>query len=284
MATRRLRLLSLLVTAILAFGACTERSERDRWGGRALRRPAPGPGPKAGRTSRFPTSRTASSTSRWSSSARTTTAAGARPTTRACSTSARTSPTAHVAYIENVPEGRRLRAGVPEPGAQGLQLHHRHVVRLHGPDGGRRRGVPGHHLPPPDRVQVERHELRQLLRRDGGLQVPRRHARRVAGQEGRQSQDRLHGDVPDPGGAPPRQRDHARRQEDLPRVHDGHPLHQHLARPGQGEGRRRVAVRRRRPGRVHRRRHRCRRGRRPGEGQVGGHLRPPGVVQGRRAA
>ena len=47
-------------------------------------------------------------------------------------------------------------------------------------------------------------------------------------------EDRLHGHVPDPGGAPPRQRDHARRQEDLPRMHDGHPLHQHLARPGQG--------------------------------------------------
>ena len=28
--------------------------------------------------------------------------------------------------------GRRLRAGLPEPVAQGLQLHHRHVVRLHG--------------------------------------------------------------------------------------------------------------------------------------------------------
>jgi hypothetical protein len=81
----------------------------------------------------------------------------------------------------------------------------------------------------PDRLQVERHELRQLLRRDGGLQVPRRHARGLARKEGRRHQDRLHGDVPDPGGAPARQRDHARRQEDLPRVHDGHPVHQHLA-------------------------------------------------------
>ena len=46
---------------------------------------------------------------------------------------------------------------------------------------------------------------------------------------GRQPEDRLHGHLPDPGGAPPRQRDHARRQADLPRVHDGRPLHQHLA-------------------------------------------------------
>ena len=127
------------------------------------------------------------------------------------------------------PRGRRLRAGLPQPGAQGLRLHHRHVVRLHGPDGDRRRGVPGPYLPAPDRLQVERQELRQLLRRDGGLQVPRRHARRVARQGRRQPEDRLHGDLPDPGGAPPRQRDHARRQGDLPRVHDGRPVHQHLA-------------------------------------------------------
>ena len=69
---------------------------------------------------------------------------------------------------------------------------------------------------------------------------------------------------------------------DLPRVHDGRRVHQHLARPDQGEGRRDRAVRRRRAGRVHGRRHRCRRGRRPGEGQVGRHLRPPGLLQGRR--
>ena len=146
-------------------------------------------------------------------------------------------PDAHVAYIELVPEGADSEQVFRSLVAQGLQLHHRHVVRLHGPDGGGRRGVPRHHLPPPDRLQVERQELRQLLRRDGGLQVPRRHARRIARQEGRQPEDRLHGDLPDPGGAAPGQRDHARRQADLPRVHDGHPLHQHLARPGQGAGR-----------------------------------------------
>ena len=67
---------------------------------------------------------------------------------------------------------------------------------------------------------------------------------------------------PIPEETPPRQRDHARRQGDLPRVHDGHALHQHLARPGQGARRRGVAVRRRRPGRLHRRRHAGRRRRR----------------------
>ena len=40
-------------------------------------------------------------------------------------------------------------------------------------------------------------------------------------------------------------------------------VHQHLARPDQGEGGRRRAVRRRRPGRVHRRRHAGGRRRRP---------------------
>ena len=160
------------------------------------------------------------------------------------------------------PRRRRLRAGLPQPVAQGLQLHHRHVVRLHGPDGDGRRGIPRHHLPAPDRLQVERQELRQLLRRDRGLEVPRRDARRIARQEGRQSQDRLHGDLPDPGGAAPRQRDHARRQADLPRVHDGHPVHQHLARPGQGARRGSLAVRRRRRRRLHRRRHPGRRRRR----------------------
>ena len=58
-------------------------------------------------------------------------------------------------------------------------------------------------------------------------------------------------------------------KSDLPGVHDGRPVHQHLARPGQGAGRGGVAVRRRRAGRVHGRRHAGRRRRRAGEGQVG---------------
>ena len=172
------------------------------------------------------------------------------------------------------PRGRGLRAGLPQPRAQGLRLHHRHVVRLHGPDGDRRRGVPGPDVPPPDRLQVERQELRQLLRRGRGHEVPRRDARRLPRQGRRQPEDRLHGHVPDPRGASPGQRDHAWRQGDLPRVHDGRPLHQHLARPGEGARRRRLALRRGRPGGLHRRRHPGRGGRRQGEGQVGRHLRP----------
>ena len=45
-----------------------------------------------------------------------------------------------------------------------------------------------------------------------------------------------------------------------------------------------LAVRRRRPGRLHRRRYAGERRRGPGEGQVGGHLRPPQLVQGRAPA
>ena len=96
-------------------------------------------------------------------------------------------PDAHVAYIELVPEGADSEQVFRSLVAQGLQLHHRHVVRVHGPDGDGRRGIPRHHVPAPDRLQVQRQELRQLLRRDGGLQVPRRDARRIARQEGRQS-------------------------------------------------------------------------------------------------
>ena len=68
-------------------------------------------------------------------------------------------------YVEkNVPERshrlyrerarrRRLRAGDPQPGAQGLQADLHHLVRLYGSDRRRGRGVPGHHVHPPQRLQ-----------------------------------------------------------------------------------------------------------------------------------
>ena len=98
---------------------------------------APVSGPLAPRaSSRSPMSKRASSTSRWSSSDHMTTPAGARPTTRACATSARTSRT-RTSPMSRTSSKRRLRADLPKPGAQGLRLHHRHLVRLHGPDGAR---------------------------------------------------------------------------------------------------------------------------------------------------
>ncbi len=48
---------------------------------------------------------------------------------------------------------------------------------------------------------------------------------------------------PIPEETAPRQRDHARRQADLPRVHDGRPVHQHLARSAEGARGGRLAVR-----------------------------------------
>ena len=164
------------------------------------------------RTSRSRTSSPASSTSRWSSSARTTTAAGARPTTRASSTSARTCPARHVAYVELVPEGADSEQVFRSLSRKGFNFIIGTSFGYMDPMETVAEGIPGHHVPAPDRLQVERQELRQLLRRGRGLQVPRRHARRLAGEEGRQPEDRLHGDLPDPRGAPPRQRDHARRQ------------------------------------------------------------------------
>ena len=143
-------------------------------------------------------------------------------------------PDTHVAYIELVPEGADSEQVFRSLARKGFNFIIGTSFGYMDPMATVAEEFPDIDLPAPDRLQVERQELRQLLRRDGGLQVPRRHARRVARQEGRQPEDRLHGDLPDPGGAPPRQRDHARRQGDLPRVHDGRPLHQHLARPGQG--------------------------------------------------
>jgi len=89
----------------------------------------------------IPTSSRASSTWRWSSSGPTTTAAGARPTTRASSTCARTRPT-RTSPTSRTCRGHRLRAGLPQPVAEGLQLHHRHLLRLHGSHGDRGQGVP----------------------------------------------------------------------------------------------------------------------------------------------
>ena len=60
-------------------------------------------------------------------------------------------------------------------------------------------------------------------------------------------------------------------------------VHQHLARPDQGAGRRRRRCSTPAPQVVFTGADtRADRRRRPGEGQVGGHLRPPGLVQGRR--
>ena len=94
MAASRSRLLSLLAAAV-AHRSVPAARPAERRAARAAPAPAcAGTGRRgAAPTSRSPTSSPASSTSRWSSSGRTTTAAGARPTTRASSTSARTCPT-----------------------------------------------------------------------------------------------------------------------------------------------------------------------------------------------
>ena len=52
----------------------------------------------------------------------------------------------------------------------------------------------------------------------------------------------LHGHLPHPRGDPAGQRHRAGHEENLPRVHHGRALDQHLARPGGGEGGRCIAV------------------------------------------
>ena len=246
MATQRLRLRRLMAVGAWPLGACGSTPSAARGGGgaddvrgtgAARWREPPDPGRRG----------TASSTSRWSSSARTTTAAGARPTTRASSTSARTRPASHVAYIENVLEGADSEQVFRSLARKGFDF----II-----------GTSFGYMDPMATVAEEfptstflhltgyKSNGKNFGNFFGAVEDFKYLAGMLAGlaREGRrQPEDRLHGDLPDPRGAPPRQRDHARRQGDLPRVHDGRPVHQHLARPGQGEGRRgRLALRRRR--------------------------------------
>ena len=197
----------------------------------------------------------ASSTSRWSSSGRTTTAAGARPTTRACSTCASNVANSHVAYIENVPEGADSEQIFRTLARKGFNLIIGTSFGYMDPMATVAEEFPEPDVPPPHRLQVERQELRQPLRRDRGHEVPRRHAGRVA----RARSTATRSSATWPPSRSPRSSAWATRScaasRDLPRVHDGRRVHQHLARPGQGEGGRDRAVRRRRAGRLHRRRH-----------------------------
>ena len=110
-------------------------------------------------------------------------------------------------YKENVPEGPQVVAGDRQPRPRRQQDHLRHLVRLHGRDGRGREEVPGRLVRARDRLQ-DREELRQLLRRRRGRDLPLRHRRRRRDEEGRR---RLHRPVRDPRDHPPRERVRARR-------------------------------------------------------------------------
>ena len=78
-------------------------------------------------------------------------------------------------------QGERPRGAADGPGdrrprARRQQDHLRHVVRLHGRDGGRSEEVPGRVLRARDRLQ-DREELRELLRRRRGRDLPLGHGR-----------------------------------------------------------------------------------------------------------
>ena len=141
-------------------------------------------------------------------------------------------PNSHVAYIENVPEGADSEQVFRSLARKGFDMILGTSFGYMDPMATVAEEFPNSGLHPRQRLQVQPEELRQPVWRDGRHEVPGRHAGRVARQTGWQSQARLHGDVPDPGGAAPGQRLHAGREEDVPRVHDGCPLDQHLARSG----------------------------------------------------
>ncbi len=84
---------------------------------------------------------------------------------------------------------RRGRAGHPRPGPQGLRPDLHDLLRLHGPDRDRGRGVPRHDVHPRVGLQDQQQELRQPVRRHGRHEVPGRHGRRLPRQGRRHHQD-----------------------------------------------------------------------------------------------
>jgi hypothetical protein len=127
----------------------------------------------------------------------------------------------HVAYIENVPEGADSEQVFRSLARKGFDFILGTSFGYMDP-----MGTVAEEFP---EIVFQYDQLRQSIWRDGEYEVLGRNASRLACQIGRQSEGRLHGHVPDPGGDPPRQRHHVGREGNLPGMHDGHPLDQHLA-------------------------------------------------------
>ena len=147
-------------------------------------------------------------------------------------------PDAHIAYIENVPEGADSEQVFRSLSRKGFNF----IV-----------GTSFGYMDPMDAVAKEFPDITYLHLTGyksngknfgnffGAVEDMKYMAGMLAGSRAKKDgnpEDRLHGHLPDPRRAPPRQRDHAGRQADLPRVHDGRPVHQHLARPPGRSGRR----------------------------------------------
>ena len=140
------------------------------------------------------------------------------------------------------PGGAADLPGDRQPRPRRQQDHLRHVLRLHGRDGGRREEVPGRLLRARDRLQ-ERQELRQLLRRGRGLDLPVRHGGGRGDEEGRH---RLRRPVSDPRGDPARERLCAGSAGCAPGGEGQARLDEVVVRPGEGEEGGREPRRRRR--------------------------------------
>ena len=152
-------------------------------------------------------------------------------------------------------QGERARraagiAGHRQPRARRQQDHLRHLVRLHGRDGGSREEVPGRLLRARDGVQ-ERQELCQLLRRCRRRDLPVGHGR---GRSQQERARRLRRPVPDPGDHQASERFCAGCSGDASRGEDQDRVDEVVVRPRQGEeGGREPRRRRRRCDRAERR-------------------------------
>jgi hypothetical protein len=155
------------------------------------------------------------------------------------------------------PRGTAGLTGDRQPRARREQDHLRDLLRLHGRDGGGREEVPGRLLRARYRLQ-DRQELRQLLRRRRGRDLPLRDRRGCRDQE---QHGRLHRPVPDPRDHPARERLRTRRPAREADREGEARLDEVVVRPGEG------AEGRREPGRGRRGRDRPER-RQPGGGAV----------------
>ena len=156
---------------------------------------------------------------------------------RASSTSRRTCPTSHVAYIENVPEGADSEQVFRSLARKGFDL-------IFGTSFGFMDPMETVAKEFPDITFVHVSGYKSNGKNFGNLFGAMEDMKYLAGmlagcarQEGRQPEAGLHGHLPHPRRTAPGQRLHAGREEDLPECTHGRALDQHLARPGRRERR-----------------------------------------------
>ena len=151
-------------------------------------------------------------------------------------------PDSHVAYVENVPEGAEAEQVIRSLARKGFDLILTTSFGYMDPTGAVAEEFP-------DQTFVHVSGFKSNSKNFGNLMGAMENMKYLAGmvagfarQEGRRPEDRLHGDFPHPRRAAPGQCLCVGHEEDLPRMHDGRALAQHLARSGGREGSRGFAV------------------------------------------